>query len=134
MDKIKKFLYIPIAYHLALFVTMAFLTVMKSTALGFIFLLELSGVIISPVFYAVLSMCNAVINGDRVYDLFKISAAYLLVIGVMRIVFYFVFARGAVLFSIAASIVALAVFCLWIALFSLTDKMMKKRPKRKYRK
>lgn len=136
MEKIKKFMCLPIAYHVALFITMAALNIMKSGAMGFIFLFEICGVIISPVFYAVLSMCNAVLYGGKVYDLFSKGTIYLLVIGAVRVVCYALLAPNTVPFAVGSAVVAIAIFFLWSALFALTDKMLKKRPGRnkKYRK
>ncbi len=135
MKKRTKLLYIPLCYHLALFITMLILQLMKSNAIGFIVLLELCGVVISPVFYAVVEMAHAIMDEGKVFDYFNKCLLYLGAIGVLRVVFYLLFAKNAVLFSLGALAVSIGIFSMWSALFALTDKMMKKRPgRRKKRK
>lgn len=134
MKKQNKLLYIPLCYHLALFITMLILQLTKSNALGFIVLLEMCGIVVSPVYYAVWSICHAIVNEGKVFDYFNKNMISLAIIGGIRIVFYLVFAPKSILFALGALAVSLGVYSMWSALFALTDKMMKKRPGRRNKK
>lgn len=127
MEKLKKFLYVPLAYHAAIFVTMIILELLKSNVSGIMGLIDLCGVLVTPMLYATVSIVNAIVFEGKVFDFFYKSIAYIVVIGVIRIAVYAFMAPSLAVFSIGALIVSVAVFSLWEALFALTDKMMKKR-------
>ena len=132
----KKYLNLPLAYHGALFLAMLILQLMQNNVLSIVVLLELCGIIISPVFMAVLAMINAIVNEEKVHVMFSGGIVRLFVIGMVRVLIYFIFAKSTILFALGAMVVSVALFCLWEAIFAITDKLMKKRPGRKgkYRK
>ena len=131
MDKLKKFLLIPVVFHVAIFATMIYMIVTKNNALGTFMLLDLCGVVISPVFYAVMSMIHAVIHEGKVYDYIYHCLIYLVLIGLVRVAIYWASAPTTALVAAACILVSIGIFTLWDIIFAFTDHMMKKGPKRK---
>lgn len=129
MDKIKKFLAIPLCYHIGLFVAFAIFNGSASSMM-LITVDLLLGLVVTPVFFAVLSIMHAIVHEGKVYDYIYNCLAYLAVIGVLRVILYFVFNGGSIgiLLALAALVVSVGVFTLWDCIFALTDRMMKKRP------
>lgn len=132
MDKIRKFLALPLFYHGGLLVAFA---ILNSTATGMsVMTMELLlGVIVTPVLLAVLSVAHAIAHEGKVYDYIYSALTVLLVISVVRGVVYYVFDGGMVglLLAAGALVVSVGVFTLWDCLFALTDRMMKKKPGKK---
>ena len=132
MDKIKKFLAIPLACHVALFIALA---VLHTNALAMMLITFdlLLGALVTPMYFAVLSMAHAIVHDGKVYDYIYACLIYLAVIGVARGLVYFV--CGGALTGVAAAagclVISVGVFTLWDCLFALTDRMMKKKPGKK---
>lgn len=129
MDKIKKFLLLPVAYHVALFITLAIL----NENMGAMIILPLdlvSGAVVTPMFMAVLSIAHAIVHDGKVYDYIYICLIYLAVIGAIRALVYFLCGGG--MPGLAAAgvclVISVGVFTIWDCLFALTDHMLKKRP------
>lgn len=133
MDKLKKLLIAPVVYHVIVFIAMFFLA---DTNYGMgIVLADVCGVLIAPMFMAIVSMIHAVIHDGKVYDYIYNCLIYLLLIGVIRIGVYFVLGEViAVMFAAACIFVAIGVFAIWACLFAFTDRFMKKSPNKKNKK
>ena len=137
MDKIKKSLFIPVMYHLALIITLCILQSKPSSAI--ITTIELLfGAIVTPMFYAVASIVHAILHEGKVYDYIYYSLAGLGIIGLIRLVAFCVFAGEAIIMGVLLALgvfaVSVGIYALWACLFALTDRMMKKRPTRKVNK
>lgn len=132
MDKIRKFLSVPLFYHAGLLIAFAVLH-NKATGMGIMTIELLLGVIITPVLLAVLSVAHAIAHEGKVYDYIYSALTVLLATGVVRGVCYFAFDGGKVglLLALGALVVSVGVFTLWDCLFALTDRIMKKRPNKK---
>ncbi len=129
MDKIKKFLSIPVAYHVALFITLAILHTSASSIMVMTTDLLL-GAIVTPMFMAVLSMAHAIVHEGKVYDYIYTCLIYLIIVGVLRGVVYFLCGGGVPGLAAAGVclVASVGVFTIWDCLFALSDRMMKKRP------
>lgn len=131
MDKIKKFLIVPVIYHVVLLAVLAVLYFSGSAAVATVLTVELLlGGIATPAFFALLSVIHAVFHDAKVYDYIYKCLAYLAVIGLLRLVVYAVLGGGnvGVMASLACIAVSVGVFTLWDCLFAIVDKLMKKRP------
>lgn len=132
MDKIRKFLSIPLFYHAGLLIAFA---ILNNTAAGMgVMTVELLlGVIVTPVLLAVLSVAHAIVHEGKVYDYIYGALTVLVVTGIVRGVVYFAFDGGKVglYLALGAFVVSVGVFTLWDCLFALTDRIMKKRPNNK---
>ncbi len=128
----KKFLALPLCYHIGLFI--AFIMLSKSaTGMSLVMIDVLLGLVVTPVFLAVLSIAHAIVHEAKVYDYIYNCLAILLIIGVLRGVVYFVFQGGdaGMMLSVGTLVISVGVFTIWDCIFALTDRMMKKRPKRR---
>lgn len=132
MDKIKKFLAIPLCWHLGVFVAYAFLK-SSSTAMMLITVDLMLGLVATPVYLAVLSIIHAVIHEAKVYDYIYSCLGVLFATGLVRGAAYLIFGGGSVSLLLAGGVlvVSVGVFTLWDCIFALTDRMMKKRPGRR---
>ena len=132
MDKLKKFLFLPLCYHIGLFVAFAILN-KSATGMSLITVDLLLGLIVTPVLLAVLSIAHAIVHEGKVYDYIYGALMVLIITGVLRGVVYFVFQGGKVGLMLAAVTlgVSVGVFTIWDCIFALTDRMMKKRPNRR---
>ena len=130
-EKTRRLLYLPLAYHAAILLALAFTTLRQSSASVMLFLvLDLAGVLISPMFMSLMSIAHAILHDGKVYDYLKQGTLYLLVIGALRVLLYFFLARGRLSFAFACLIASIAIFYLWDAIFAISDNLMKKRRKR----
>lgn len=137
MDKLKKSLIIPAIYHAAVFIAMIYFRFTKDVELNIVFtlILDFAGVLVGSMFYAVASIAHAILHDGKVYDYLYYCLGYILGIGVVRIILYpLLMGTSLIVVAAAASFVSLGVFVIWDCLFALTDRMMKKRPRRKKQK
>lgn len=137
MDKLKKSLIIPAIYHAAVFIAMIYFRFTKDIELNIVFalVLDFAGVVVGPMFYAVVSIAHAILHDGKVYDYLYHCLGYIGGIGVVRIILYpLLMGTSLIIVGAAASFVSLGVFVIWDCLFALTDRMMKKRPGRKRQK
>ncbi len=128
----KKFLALPLCYHIGLFI--AFIILNKSaTGMSLVMIDLLLGLIVTPVFLAVLSVAHAIVHEAKVYDYIYTCLGVLLVVGVLRGIVYFAFQGGetGMLLAVGTLVVSVGVFTIWDCIFALTDRMMKKRPNRR---
>lgn len=132
MDKIKKFLTIPLFWHLGLFIAYAFLK-STSTATMLITVDIMFALVVTPVYLAILSVIHAVIHEAKVYDYIYLCLGMLFATSLVRAAAYFIFDGGNVSLLLAGGIlvVSVGVFTLWDCIFALTDRMMKKRPRKR---
>jgi hypothetical protein len=131
MERTKKLLYLPLAYHSALLLSLAVMWALKinMSAYGLLWLLDLCGVLISPMFMALMAISHAILHNGKVFDYLKLGCIYLAIIGILRILLYA--SQGEWLFAVGCAISSIAIFLLWEIIFNFTDKMMKKPRKRK---
>ncbi len=130
MSKIKMSLFVPIVYHLALVIAMC--TLPGKSTMGVTVMELMFGIVVTPMFFAVLSMCHAILHDGKVYDYIYYCLGFLGIIGLIRVVAYVIFGSMAgFLFALGLWVVSIGVYALWATLFALTDRMMKKRPAHK---
>ena len=127
MKKLEKVLLLPTLCHVALFLAIIIMELCKNSFGGFVALIELCGVIVTPMLYAVVSVANAILYDGKVSEYFVKCVLYLLGIGVVRILVYALLAPSTLILPVGGLIVSVAVYCLWESLFALTDKMMRKK-------
>lgn len=132
MDKLKKFTALPLCWHIGLFIAFAILN-QKGAGMSLIMVDLLLGIIVTPVFLSVLSVVHAIVHEGKVYDYIYVCLMVLLVTGILRGVLYFAFNGGMPGLTLAAGAlgVSVGVFTIWACIFALTDRVMKKKPKRK---
>ena len=130
-EKTRRLLYLPLAYHAAVLIALAFTTLRQNQAsMALLALLDLAGVLISPMFMSLMSIAHAILHDGKVYDYLKQGSIYLLVIGALRVLLYLWLARSRVSFAFICLIASIAIFYLWDVIFALSDNLMKKRRKR----
>lgn len=137
MDKLKKFLIIPVLYHVAIFVAMICFAATKDANLNIVgaVVADFAGCVIWAVFFAVMSIIHAILHEGKVYDYLYYCLGFIAIIAAVRAVVYRV-TMGSTLLLVAltAGAVMFGIFIVWDCLFALTDHMMKKRPANKRRK
>lgn len=136
VDKIKKFLIIPVVYHMVIFIAMVCLSMMKDVNLNIValWLADMGGCIVWAMFFAVMSIVHAILHEAKVYDYLYICLAMIFVIGMVRVIVYKIaVGTGALLIAAGLGAATLGIFVVWDCLFAVTDHMMKKRPGRKNR-
>ena len=127
-EKTRRLLYLPLAYHAAVLLAAALSILNKNqSSMALLILLDLAGVLVSPMFMALLSIAHAVLHDANVYDYLKIGSVYLGVIGVLRVLLYLWLGGSSVKFALICSVASVIIFYLWDVIFAFTDKMMKKR-------
>ncbi|MCD8048724.1 MAG: hypothetical protein LUG52_03835 [Clostridia bacterium] len=131
MEKTRRFLYVPLAYHAALDLSMVILYFMGSSTLFVFWLMELIGVLLSPLFMAIMGMMHTILHNGKPLDYWKISCIYLAIIMVLRIAAYAVQSAETVAFAFETGIVAFGIYFLWTGLFTLSDKLMNSRRKKR---
>lgn len=134
MDKLKKLLFIPLLYHLVIFVLMIALSFTPDRNLNIVrvMLFDMCGVLVMPMFMAVISIIHAILHESKVYDYIYYCLGFLLIIGVARLVIYpLIMDKSMIVVAAGALFVSLGVFVIWDCLFALTDRLMKKSPKRR---
>ena len=137
MSKLKKLLIVPIVYHVAILGVLLYMSMNYDPKLNVVAPLILDwmlGAIVTPMFFAVISIIHAIVHEGKVYDYIYNCLAYLGIIGLLRCAVYFFIdgITGATLGAAGAILaVSVGVYVLWAALFTLTDHMMKKRPKKR---
>lgn len=129
--KTRRLLYLPLAYHAAVLLAAAISIMNKNqSSMALLVLLDLAGVLVSPMFMSLLSIAHAVLHEANVYDYLKTGSIYLVIIGVLRVLLYLWQGGKSVGFAAACSVASIIIFYLWDVIFAFTDKMMKKRKRR----
>ncbi|MBR5536204.1 MAG: hypothetical protein IKU60_06120 [Clostridia bacterium] len=132
MDKIKRFLTLPLFWHGGLLIAFAVLNG-KAAGMSLITVDVLSGLIVTPVFMAVLSVAHAIVHEGKVYDYIYSALTILVATGIMRTVVYSAFGGGkaGLLLALGVMVISVGVFTLWDCIFALTDRIMKRKPNHK---
>ncbi len=132
MERTRKLLYLPLAYHTAILVALAFMAAMKINAAsyGLLLLLDLCGVIVSPMFMALMAISHAILHDGKVLDYLKQGCIYLAVIGLLRTALYAWQSTEQTFFAVICGLAAIGIFLLWEAIFHFTNKLMNK-PRRR---
>lgn len=134
MDKIKKFLFIPIFCHAVLLLGMAVMFFAKENAMLGFFLAEIvCGAAAAPAFLALVSMIHAIYDDAKVYDYIYLCLGELVAIGIVRLGVYALLGGGmiGITVSLASLAISVGVLTLWDCIFALIDRFMKKRPGRR---
>lgn len=132
MERTKKLLYLPLAYHAAILIALAFMSAMQINAAsyGLLLLLDLCGIIVSPMFMALMAISHAILHNGNVFDYLKQGCIYLAIIALLRIALYAWQGTEQVFFAVVCGLAAIGIFLLWEAIFHFTNKLMNKPRKR----
>lgn len=132
-ERTRKLLYLPLAYHAAILLALAFMSAfnMNVSSYGILMMLDLAGVIVCPMFMALMGISHAILHGGEVFDYLKTGCIYLAVAGLMRVALYAWQATDYTVTALLCGAAEIGIFLLWEVIFHLTDKMLKKP--RKYR-
>lgn len=131
MDKLKKLLVLPVVYHIVVLAVMMYMNVTRNNAVTTAFLMDMCGVIVWPVFMALVSLMHAIIHEGKVYDYIYVCLINILIIGIARCGVYAFESMNILLVAAACFVVMLAIYVLWATLFAFTDRFMKKKPGKK---
>ncbi|MGM9551874.1 MAG: hypothetical protein ACI3XA_06410 [Clostridia bacterium] len=127
MDKIRRFIYLPVIYHSAVFLAMIVVLAMKINV-SLLVLLDWCGVLLSPILLAILSVAHAIVHEGKVFDYLKDCVISLCAVSIVRVVLYSVFSLGILPVAAMCALISFGVFFIWDCVFALTDKIMKKKP------
>lgn len=127
-ERTRKLLYLPLAYHAAILIALAFMTALqKNTAsYGLLMLLDLCGVVVSPMFMALMAISHAILHEGSVFDYLKQGCLYLAIIALLRIALYAWQAPEQTLFAVLCGAAGVGIFLLWEVIFHFTNKLMNK--------
>ncbi len=131
MEKTRRMLYLPLAFHAAvlLAMTVMFFMKMKTGAFGILVMADLAGVLVSPMFMALMGICHAILHEGKVFDYLRESVVYLVIIGLLRMAVYAVQYIDSFVMTLTMAAVAIGIYFLWASIFSFTDKLMKQKTK-----
>lgn len=130
-EKTRKLLYLPLAYHAAILLalTILFLSKPETGAYALLIFLDLAGVLVSPMFMALMGISHAILHDGKVYDYTRCSVIYLIIIALMRMAFYAWQYIDSLAMTAILGVASVCIYILWTAIFSFTDKLMKQKTK-----